>query len=116
MSTVNKQAGSTALESLEEAIESGQDSSDRLFSPGGVAAGRKIGKRRELSENAHKVTADRRIDYGAELVQDLVAIGAEMNISLQALTKMALQEWVLGYREHQERQKEPSANKREQGS
>jgi hypothetical protein len=33
-----------------------------------------------------------------------------MNISLQALAKMALQEWVMRYREHQESQQEPPSS------
>ena len=106
MSTVHKKDEGTALASLEEAIESGQDMSDQHFSPGGVAAGRMRGTRREPSEHARKVTAYRRnIDYGEALFHDLVSVSAEMNISMQALAKMALQDWVMRYREHQERKK-----------
>ena len=112
MSTVNKKKGGVSIERLEAAIDSGQDISDKYFSPGGVSAGRKLGKRCEPSENARKATAYRRnIDYGEALFHDLVAVSTELNISLQALAKMALQEWVMRYREHQERKKEPSTNK-----
>jgi hypothetical protein len=105
MSTVNKKKGETSIESLEEAIDSGQDISDKHFSPGGVSAGRTLGKRREPAQNVRKVSAYRRhIDYGEALFRDLVSISHDMNISLQALTKMVLQEWVMRYREHQESQ------------
>lgn len=96
----------TAIDHLEEAIDSGQDISETHFAPGGVSAGRTRGTRREPTRNARKVAAYRRnIDYGESLFHDLVAISDEMNISLQALAKMALQEWVMRYREHQERTK-----------
>ena len=102
MSTVNKKTGSTPIEHIEAAIDEGKDISDQYFSPAGVSAGRTVGKRREPSENARKSTAYRRnIDYGEALFQDLVAISTELNISLQALAKMAIQEWVMRYREHQ---------------
>jgi hypothetical protein len=105
MSTVNKKKGGTSIESLEEAIDRGQDISDKHFSPGGVSAGRTLGKRREPAQNVRKVSAYRRhIDYGEALFRDLVSISHDMNISLQALTKMVLQEWVMRYREHQESQ------------
>ncbi len=112
MSTVNKKAGSTPIEHLEAAVDSGQDISNQYFSPAGVSAGRPLGKRREPSENARKTAAYRRnIDYGEALFQDLVAISTELNISLQALAKMAIQEWVMRYREHQERKREPLNSK-----
>ncbi len=107
MSTGNKQSGKTSIDNLEKAIDSGQDISDKHFSPGGVSAGRTRGERREPTENARKVVAYRRnIDYGESLFQDLVSISNEMNISLQALAKMALQEWVMRYREYQGRKQE----------
>ena len=112
MSTVNKNKAKTSIDNLEAAIESGQDISDQHFLPGGVSAGRERGKRREPAKNARKVAAYRRnIDYGESLFHDLVSISDEMNISLQALAKMALQEWVMRYREHQERKKELSKDK-----
>jgi hypothetical protein len=112
MSAVNKKEDHTSIDRIEEAIGSGQDISDKHFSPGGVSAGRTLGTRREPSKNARRVTAYRRnIDYGEALFHDLVTISGEMNISLQALAKMALQEWVMRYREHQERKKEPPAAK-----
>jgi hypothetical protein len=50
----------------------------------------------------------RNLDYGEALFHDLVAISADMNISVQSLAKMALQEWVMRYREYQARkQKSP---------
>ena len=108
MSTANKQSSKTSIDNLEETIDSGQDVSDSHFSPGGVSAGRTRGKRREPTQNARKVAVYRRnIDYGESLFQEMVAISAEMNISLQALAKMALQEWVMRYREHQARKNEP---------
>ena len=107
MSTEYENKGPSTIGNLEAAIDDGQDISDQHFSPGGVSAGRVQGKRREPSKHARKVMAYRRnIDYGESLFNDLVSISAEMNISLQALAKMALQEWVMRYREHQERSKE----------
>ncbi|ETW98482.1 MAG: hypothetical protein ETSY1_18540 [Candidatus Entotheonella factor] len=104
MSTGNKQPRPLSIDRLEAAIDRGQDISDTHFSPGGVSTGRTRGERREPTHKAHKVAAYRRnIDYGESLFHDLVAISNEMNISLQALAKMALQEWVMRYREHQER-------------
>jgi hypothetical protein len=108
MSMVNKQQDGTLIDSLEEAVERGADISDQHFSPGGVSSRRTRGKRREPSGCARKVSAYRQnIDYGEALFHDLVSISGEMNISLQALTKMALQEWVMHYREPQESKKEP---------
>ncbi len=107
MSTANKKKETTFIDDLEAAIDRGQDISDEHFSPGGVSAGRTRGQRRNPAKNARKVTAYRRnIDYGETLFHDLASISAEMNIALQALAKMALQEWVMRYREHQERNKE----------
>jgi hypothetical protein len=112
MSTGNKQPKETPIDNLEEAIDSGQDISDQYFSPGGVSAGRTPGRRREPAKQARKVAAYRRnIDYGEDLFHDLISISAEMNISLQAVAKMALQEWVMRYREHQARKRELTQNK-----
>ena len=112
MPSANKKEGSRSIDSIEEAVISGQDISDQHFSPGGVSAGRTRGKRREPSSGARKVSAYRRnIDYGEALFHDLVSISGELNISLQALAKMALQEWVMRYREHQERAKKSPENK-----
>jgi hypothetical protein len=111
MSTVNKQQGGISIDSLEEAVDLGEDISEQHFSPGGVSSGRTRGKRHEPSGGARKVSAYRRnIDYGEALFHDLVSISNEMNISLQALAKMALQEWVMRYREHQESQQEPPSS------
>jgi hypothetical protein len=104
MHTGHKKNAQRSIENLEAAIDSGQDISDTYFSPGGVSAGRTRGQRRERSENARRVSTYRRnIDYGEALFHDLVAISVDMNISVQALAKMALQEWVIRYYEHQAR-------------
>jgi len=52
------------------------------------------------------------LPYGEALFRDLVSISHDMNISLQALTKMVLQEWVMRYREHQESQQDRAGRPR----
>jgi hypothetical protein len=54
MSTVHKNNAQRSIENLEAAIDSGQDISDTYFSPGGVSAGRTIGKRREPEAGPHQ--------------------------------------------------------------
>jgi hypothetical protein len=57
-----------------------------------------LGKRREPAQNVRKVSAYRcPIDDGEALFRDMVSMSHDMNISLQALAKMVLQEWVVRY-------------------